>query len=134
MHLTRHSSLGIEATGHERRLDGHDGRGERPNGDKTEDARCDFSHTTLLTSNELELKSLYVCGCADITRRPNGHKCSSVLEKPRQPRNRLTGLVFWHMGLGRVELPTSRLSGVRSNHLSYRPALLDVSTSSRLDV
>ena len=25
------------------------------------------------------------------------------------------------MGLGRVELPTSRLSGVRSNHLSYRP-------------
>jgi len=27
------------------------------------------------------------------------------------------------MGLGRVELPTSRLSGVRSNHLSYRPRL-----------
>ena len=26
-----------------------------------------------------------------------------------------------YMGLGRVELPTSRLSGVRSNHLSYRP-------------
>ena len=26
------------------------------------------------------------------------------------------------MGLGRVERPTSRLSGVRSNHLSYRPA------------
>ena len=25
------------------------------------------------------------------------------------------------MGLGRVELPTSPLSGVRSNHLSYRP-------------
>ncbi len=25
------------------------------------------------------------------------------------------------MGLGRIELPTSRLSGVRSNHLSYRP-------------
>src|SRR5258705_3333207 len=25
------------------------------------------------------------------------------------------------MGLGRVELPTSRLSGVRSNHLSYSP-------------
>ena len=29
------------------------------------------------------------------------------------------------MGLGRVELPTSRLSGVRSNHLSYRPAQRD---------
>jgi hypothetical protein len=28
------------------------------------------------------------------------------------------------MGLGGVEPPTSRLSGVRSNHLSYRPALL----------
>ena len=28
------------------------------------------------------------------------------------------------MGLSRVELPTSRLSGVRSNHLSYRPALI----------
>ena len=25
------------------------------------------------------------------------------------------------MGLGRIELPTSRLSGVRSNQLSYRP-------------
>src|SRR5690348_13827212 len=28
------------------------------------------------------------------------------------------------VGLGRVELPTSRLSGVRSNHLSYRPSYL----------
>jgi hypothetical protein len=27
------------------------------------------------------------------------------------------------VGLGRFELPTSRLSGVRSNQLSYRPAL-----------
>ena len=26
------------------------------------------------------------------------------------------------VGLGRLELPTLRLSGVRSNHLSYRPA------------
>ncbi len=25
------------------------------------------------------------------------------------------------VGLGRLELPTSRLSGVRSSHLSYRP-------------
>ena len=25
------------------------------------------------------------------------------------------------VGLGRLELPTSRLSGVRSNHLSYKP-------------
>src|SRR5580693_5340472 len=28
------------------------------------------------------------------------------------------------VGLGRFELPTSPLSGVRSNQLSYRPALL----------
>src|SRR5437588_6114743 len=28
------------------------------------------------------------------------------------------------VGLGRVELPTSRLSGVRSNQLSYRPMCL----------
>ncbi len=28
------------------------------------------------------------------------------------------------VGLGRLELPTSPLSGVRSNHLSYRPGRL----------
>jgi hypothetical protein len=28
------------------------------------------------------------------------------------------------VGLGRLELPTSRLSGVRSNQLSYRPSCL----------
>ena len=27
------------------------------------------------------------------------------------------------VGLGRVELPTSPLSGVRSSHLSYRPRI-----------
>ena len=27
------------------------------------------------------------------------------------------------VGLGRLELPTSRLSGVRSNHLSYKPLI-----------
>ena len=30
---------------------------------------------------------------------------------------------FFMVGLGRVELPTSPLSGVRSSHLSYRPAM-----------
>ena len=29
------------------------------------------------------------------------------------------------VGLGRLELPTSRLSGVRSNHLSYKPVAVD---------
>ncbi len=33
----------------------------------------------------------------------------------------LSGLACSVVGLGRVELPTSPLSGVRSNHLSYRP-------------
>src|SRR5437773_7750131 len=43
--------------------------------------------------------------------------------RPRSPRNHvgLRGLLLSTMGLGRVELPTSRLSGVRSNYLSYRP-------------
>ena len=35
------------------------------------------------------------------------------------------------VGLGRFELPTSRLSGVRSNQLSYRPAGRFVSIDSR---
>ena len=42
------------------------------------------------------------------------------------------------VGLGRFELPTSPLSGVRSNQLSYRPklglALLGDSSASRLRV
>ncbi|GEM_PF-6194934 len=32
------------------------------------------------------------------------------------------------MGLGRLELPTSRLSSARSNQLSYKPKLLTRST------
>ena len=35
------------------------------------------------------------------------------------------------VGLGRVELPTSPLSGVRSSHLSYRPAFLTVDSLRR---
>ena len=35
--------------------------------------------------------------------------------------NQTPEIPFVLMGLGRLELPTSRLSGVRSNHLSYRP-------------
>ena len=44
-----------------------------------------------------------------------GTKGRHANKKARQWRANLL------MGLGRVELPTSRLSGVRSNHLSYRP-------------
>ena len=37
---------------------------------------------------------------------------------------RLPAVWLWLVGLGRVELPTSPLSGVRSNQLSYRPSIL----------
>ena len=30
------------------------------------------------------------------------------------------------VGLGRLELPTSPLSGVRSSHLSYRPGFFEL--------
>src|SRR5438128_3981646 len=36
------------------------------------------------------------------------------------------------VGLGRVELPTSRLSGVRSNQLSYRPPVSSAPFKRRL--
>ena len=35
------------------------------------------------------------------------------------------------MGLGRLELPTSPLSGVRSSHLSYRPGAIHLKMNSR---
>ena len=35
------------------------------------------------------------------------------------------------VGLGRIELPTSRLSGVRSSHLSYRPGQTNLSKLNR---
>ena len=47
----------------------------------------------------------------------NGNPLQDVREKASA--NSLSRLV----GLGRVELPTSPLSGVRSSHLSYRPVL-----------
>ena len=34
---------------------------------------------------------------------------------------KITNLGIIDVGLGGVEPPTSRLSGVRSNHLSYKP-------------
>ena len=42
--------------------------------------------------------------------------------------------VLWHLhlvGLGRFERPTSRLSGVRSDQLSYRPKIRDQRTDDR---
>ena len=42
--------------------------------------------------------------------------CSFDFSKPRRLQRAKT-----LVGLGRVELPTSPLSGARSNQLSYRP-------------
>ena len=50
--------------------------------------------------------------CGD-TRRKNASRSDGEVEAGRS--------LILSVGLGRVELPTSRLSGVRSNHLSYRP-------------
>jgi hypothetical protein len=49
-------------------------------------------------------------------RKPDPDQTSLALDFDLWLRFRLTVV-----GLGRLELPTSRLSGVRSNHLSYRP-------------
>jgi hypothetical protein len=38
--------------------------------------------------------------------------------------HQLTSVSRIMVGLGRLELPTSPLSGVRSSHLSYRPGLV----------
>src|SRR2546421_1838642 len=75
----------------------------------------------------------------DLNPRPLGYEpnelpdCStprqSYYHKTREIRNlkfafRNLKSAFRMVGLGRVELPTSRLSGVRSNQLSYRPLVL----------
>ena len=55
-------------------------------------------------------------------RRPHACKARALPTElwPREKRN--DGNPYWMMvGLGRLERPTSPLSGVRSNHLSYRP-------------
>ena|GEM_PF-5959994 len=51
--------------------------------------------------------------------RPQWTEVSARKSQPLATTHRSTVLV----GLGRVELPTSPLSGVRSSHLSYRPTL-----------
>jgi hypothetical protein len=45
---------------------------------------------------------------------------TSGLQSPRSAKLSYTP-ISQVVGLGRLELPTSRLSGVRSNQLSYRP-------------
>ena len=59
-------------------------------------------------------------------RRQGCDRASRMYVAPREPKlawrhGLVDCFVCGAVGLGRVELPTSRLSGVRSNHLSYRP-------------
>ena len=58
----------------------------------------------------------------DLNPRPLGYE-PNELPDCSTPRH-LTYTRSRLVGLGRVELPTSRLSGVRSNQLSYRPVPL----------
>jgi hypothetical protein len=57
-----------------------------------------------------------------------------VCPSGRCPRAGPLFSAFWHLslvGLGRLERPTSRLSGVRSDQLSYRPMIRDQRTEIR---
>ena len=52
-----------------------------------------------------------------LSRRSLIHLCSVFISISQS----LLALPFWVMGLSGLEPPTSRLSGVRSNRLSYKP-------------
>ena len=48
-------------------------------------------------------------------------KVFAMVGGAREPPLRSASMARIPVGLGRLELPTSRLSGVRSSQLSYRP-------------
>ena len=56
-------------------------------------------------------------GLPSFQRRSLIHLCSVFISISQS----LVALPFWVMGLSGLEPPTSRLSGVRSNRLSYKP-------------
>ena len=56
-------------------------------------------------------------GLPSFQRRSLIHLCSVFISISQS----LLALPFWVMGLSGLEPPTSRLSGVRSNRLSYKP-------------
>ena len=64
----------------------------------------------------------------DLNPRPLGYEPNELPDcsTPRHPN--ILALI---VGLGRFELPTSRLSGVRSNQLSYRPSASHATLFSR---
>lgn len=63
--------------------------------------------------------ALYQLSYGPNKEKPPGGSCRSTCP-PKDPRKKV-------VGPGRLELPTSRLSGVCSNQLSYRPLVLRVS-------
>jgi hypothetical protein len=71
----------------------------------------------ILRSPKLSYAPKYWLRGQDLNLRPLGYE-PNELPGCSTPRH------YSMVGLGRLELPTSRLSGVRSNQLSYRPLTL----------
>ena len=67
---------------------------------------------------------------AGSNRRPPACKAGAL---PAELWPRKIFLLEEMVGLGRFELPTSPLSGVRSNQLSYRPAVTDIKQANCVD-
>ena len=59
-----------------------------------------------------------------VYKKPVTYSQTNGLFKNRIKPSAATSLTIKMVGTGRVELPTSRLSVVRSNHLSYAPVTL----------
>ena len=75
-------------------------------------------------------KNLKNLGGADRIRTDDPRLARAMLSQlSYSPESSFTSLIIM-VGLGRLELPTSRLSGVRSNRLSYRPILYQNDTDS----
>ena len=67
---------------------------------------------------------------AGSNRRPPACKAGAL---PAELWPRKIFLLEEMVGLGRFELPTSPLSGVRSNQLSYRPVVMDIKQANCVD-
>lgn len=68
-------------------------------------------------TDDLKLAKLPLSQLSYVPLKPSNPTKAKSFQRLCWSESRAPNLV----GLGRLELPTSRLSGVRSNHLSYRP-------------
>jgi hypothetical protein len=91
----------------------HVGRDPAPTRARPQDVSC-FALSTMSIA-AISRSGTFQCRClrSDNGRHP---KMPSAFRSPPPPAGAM-------VGRGGVEPPTSRLSGVRSNHLSYRPGL-----------